>query len=404
MNPSDLVRILSDSQEKQPKYSLPFNFGCNFECFNLHRNSTVRIVEINRLDEISQFESEWTRILSTKEKSNVNYSFEWTYLLYKHMGDESKNRLYVIEDGNKILGFIPLIKHVSKGKMLFPIRQLSFIGEKAGINDFCDFIIEENEKSLIECFFSHLKQNKSKWDSLHLKYLTEACSNLDAIQDALTKFSIEYAQAICTRVLYIDLNSYENSDLYFKSLSRNMRRELRKRINKLNAYKTYRYERNSSVPSRSLLDIIRRLNTKRQRQIGRESCFENHAFLGFLEEMIHTFRANGTLEFSLIYIEDKPVSYTLGFKYHNIYYHWSIGFDSDYSHVSPNKVHHKLLIEDLFKDKISEFNFMRGDSEYKFKWTKTYRNSYRMRILNKDSCYGRFLGRLERIAGRGLLG
>lgn len=360
----------------------------------------MKIHEVRRLDEVSGFRSEWEEILSDRGDANVHYLYDWIYLLYKHMGDEERNRLYVIEDGNKVMGFIPLVLTTWKTGGVLPLRQLSFVGERDGVTDFCDFVIRRDAEEIIEYFFRYMRENKKAWHLFHLKYLTEDRSNLSEIRRALKRDSIEHEESIASRILYIDLESYGSWESYYQSLGRNLRKDLRKRWNRFRAYHDYRYERNGRLSSAELLKTIGRLYTGRQRQMGRESPFEDPVTLGFLREVVDVFRRRGILDFSLVYLEGKPVSFTLGFVYHNTYYHWSIGFDTEYSHLSPNKVHHGILIRDCFEEGISEFNFMRGDSEYKFKWTKTYRMSYQIRVPNGFSSYGRLVNGLRRIRRR----
>jgi CelD/BcsL family acetyltransferase involved in cellulose biosynthesis len=353
----------------------------------------MRITKINKIEDIAEFRNDWNRIVLTSKHMTINHAFDWVFLLYKHFGNEKDNALYVLRDGTKIVGFVPLFMNTRKTGKILPWKELSFIGvARHEITNFCDFIVDEEYTDGISFFFDHLLKEKS-WHALQLKYLTEAGSYFETLKKTLDLKGVDHATKIVTKVLYVDLKSYGSWENYYGSLGRNLRRELTKRNYKFEEYDDYRYVRNPPVEDDELFQVIRHLYTKRQKQLGRKGFSE--AVWNFFSEFISDFRKKDLLDFSLIYVNGKPISYTLGFKFKNIYYHESIGFDPDYEQLSPNKVHHKLLIESCFKDGLDEFNFMRGDSDYKFKWTQTYRNSYQIRLANPSSFYGKMLRNIK---------
>ena len=74
----------------------------------------------------------------------------------------------------------------------------------------------------------------------------------------------------------------------------------------------------------------------------------------------------GLLRAYLLFLDDTPVTYVLGFQYRDVYHYSDIGFDDQYSRFSPGSVLLFKLIEDLIENTpLKWVNFGIGDSEYK---------------------------------------
>ena len=215
-----------------------------------------------------------------------------------------------------------------------------------------------------------------------MKYLSKPESNIEELEIFLNLNHYYFKKTIATKIYYIDLTLFKTWEKYRKSLSRNHKNEIKKRENKLNANVNWEYTLNEKIDNEDLYTIIENLHLKRQRKMGRASFLESDRGKDFLKDLISDFLKRDILVYSIIYINQQPISYTLGFRVDKVYYHWSIGFDTKYSNFSPNKVNHRYLIESCITLGLKEFNFMRGQAKYKELWTKTYRNSYQYKITN----------------------
>lgn len=357
----------------------------------------MKISVLKSLEEIISIKEQWALVLRKQRYSTINYVYDWILLNYKHFGDAKYNRFFVVEDDNEIVGMFPMIATSWKTAGIILNKQLAFVGDISGVTDFCDFIIKDNRLDVIDYFFKYLRIENHNWDILQLKYLTDGSSNISAIINVLNQNMYEYKLSECTKVLYINMKSYAKFENYYNSLGRNLRRELTKRLYKFEDIKDYSFRRNEQMPASELTSLIVGLYNQRQQQMGREGFGAQTKTTNFLIDLINLFRANHTLEYSIIYVKEKPISYTLGFRYENVYYHWSIGFDINFSHLSPNKVHHKLLIESCFTEGLHEFNFMRGDSEYKFKWTTSYRSSNLIKVLNTFTIRNKLIRQMKHL-------
>lgn len=82
----------------------------------------------------------------------------------------------------------------------------------------------------------------------------------------------------------------------------------------------------------------------------------------------------------------------LGFYIDKTFYFWNTAFLDNYKNFYPTRLLQYYVIEYMHQANYKEFNFMRGESVYKAKWTKTTRTNYRLRIYNSKNLYGKLLG------------
>jgi CelD/BcsL family acetyltransferase involved in cellulose biosynthesis len=75
------------------------------------------------------------------------------------------------------------------------------------------------------------------------------------------------------------------------------------------------------------------------------------------------------LHFSALCLNDKPISYHIGFLYANRFYYYKPAFDIAYENFSPGKVHIAFLVKEGCNNKWKCIDFLRGDEPYKFNWT-----------------------------------
>ncbi len=312
---------------------------------------------------------------------NINSLSLWWNIFLKHFSqDESIFKL--INKDNTLF----FCKKSIKKYRLFSLKYISTQFLENASPDFYNFELDQSQlHKLIK------ELDKEGWDVLHLKYLSRPDSNIDELDTFLDLNHFKFKKTIATRIYYIDLTLFKTWEKYRKSLSRNHKNEIKKRENKLNANVNWEYTLNEKIDNEDLYTIIENLHLKRQRKMGRASFLESDRGKDFLKDLISDFLKRDILVYSIIYINQQPISYTLGFRVDKVYYHWSIGFDTDYSKFSPNKVNHRYLIESCIKLGLKEFNFMRGQGKYKEQWTKTFRESYEYKITNNKKFILKFL-------------
>ena len=84
------------------------------------------------------------------------------------------------------------------------------------------------------------------------------------------------------------------------------------------------------------------------------------------DDVLADVASRGLLRAYLLFLDGTPVTYVLGYRFHDIYHYSDIGFDEAYGKYSPGCVLLYRIIEDLANNTETRLiNFGIGDSEYK---------------------------------------
>ena len=127
---------------------------------------------------------------------------------------------------------------------------------------------------------------------------------------------------------------------------------------------------------------------------GRSGIFSNPASLGFHKEIFSKFSNNGYLDLSILNLGSRPIAYIYNYLYEKRSYNYSIAFDKKYSRLSPGTLLMLWALADSSSRDIEEFDFARGEGDWKARFTGDFRMHDRIRIF-KNTVYSRFLYYLQ---------
>jgi CelD/BcsL family acetyltransferase involved in cellulose biosynthesis len=142
------------------------------------------------------------------------------------------------------------------------------------------------------------------------------------------------------------------------------------------------------------------IHRARQDELGRESGLADERYAAFVAEALEGLRRLGMLSVWTLHVGQDIGAYLIGFETGGVFYAWNMAHNPAYSAVSPGKVLWASAIQGCFEDKtINEFNMMRGDTDYKLKWTNASRDLLDVRVRNLATARSALLNRLRRSAG-----
>jgi CelD/BcsL family acetyltransferase involved in cellulose biosynthesis len=336
----------------------------------------LTIERLKSLADILTMRAEWDTILKQRTDSTINDTFDWILNLYRFFATPQNSAFLVFSSNRRIVALVPMVIVRRYIKKMIPYTQLIHIGSFSKLTDFCN----------IHC----LPEFENKVLARLLNYKGVQQVLISPVTTIPIELWSQYPNGIKTssRILSIDFSQYSTFSDYVSKRSKNTRKELVKRQNKLSKYKTW-HIRFETQMTKEHWKAITTLHQGRQQQLQRSSILCQHPYQHFIEAIIETFN-NRSLLYSLLTIDDRPISFTLGFIYNSIYYHWLVGFDPAFSELSPNKLHHFFLIEKLAKN-CKEFNFMRGDANYKYQWTHTYQPAFEIKLWNRSTLYNQMV-------------
>ena len=188
--------------------------------------------------------------------------------------------------------------------------------------------------------------------------------SLDGIRQRSSGMSKEWQEV--EPCPYIDLTPFDTKDDFVQSLKKNLRQDLRRRSRRL--------EENEDISFKvfgvdNITEALDTLPTLLHYHIQRWP--NAYKAPHFHENIIKTLLPLGILHFSCIMLEQKPISWRIGFIYKDCYYSYMPTFIPEYNKYSPGKLHLLYCIEDAIKLKLKKYDQLRGAELYKNEWTKT---------------------------------
>jgi CelD/BcsL family acetyltransferase involved in cellulose biosynthesis len=135
-----------------------------------------------------------------------------------------------------------------------------------------------------------------------------------------------------------------------------------------------------SSPSKCVegLRFFIELNKKRWSSVGQCGAFPNASVCNFHFDVAQSFSKKGMLSLYLLKFDGKPVSGSYGFRYGSKYYAYLNGFDPEYAKFGVGSVLVPYLVNELVKEDLTEFDFLRGDENYKARWNGIPRLNYQV--------------------------
>jgi CelD/BcsL family acetyltransferase involved in cellulose biosynthesis len=327
-------------------------------------NSQWKIEVYRSWDEVddAQFLKRWMDLLQTATDANVfahpALIRTWTDI-YRKQQDISP--LYCIAESNNATIFLPLVMWRRNWKNAF-IKSIT----SSGYSDY-DYhdplVVGHISAEMMHLFWQSLIDTAEKGDLG--RFDTAEFSGI-----RITGKQQGWKQS--ENCPYADLRQYDDFDQMFSSLSRNLRKDILKRKRQLKSLGeiTFHVYDNSEL-TQALEDFPAFMREHGKKWPGAYKA------PGFHESLLKNALPEGLVHYSQLRLDDRPISWELGFRYRDKAYSYMPVYLEHYRKYSPGKIHLSYLFEDCIKNGIGIFDFMRGAESYKKEWASAQTTLYR---------------------------
>lgn len=113
-------------------------------------------------------------------------------------------------------------------------------------------------------------------------------------------------------------------------------------------------------------------NMQWQRTRGAVGLFYDPSVLRFFDEMSRVMSTQGSVLLSVLFIETTPIAIYYGFVAQNTYYYYRSAFDQRYVRYSPGHVLLEKLVEFCVAQRLTTFDFLRGEYSYKYRYANRH--------------------------------
>lgn len=351
----------------------------------------MRVTNVNNCRNFLSLGEEWNNLLSKSSSNNIFSSFEWLYTWWEYFKDKKEMLILTVLARNcELIGTAPLM--VTKRKLLGItfLREMRFIGD--GYSDYADFIcLAGKEKEVLTVVFDYLENNHKNWDSIVLDEIPETSPTLGIIENLMKSKKYDFEVTVQSTCPYIKLSKSWKS--YESTLSKKMRQNTVYCIRRLDREFDFRVRVIDS--EEALEDAIRtyiELHQKRWRKVEMPGTFANKKFSQFFKDVLHKFYEKGWLRLSLLYLDGEATAAISNFRYCSRTYYYGMGFDPDFKKYSLGHVLISFSIKYSIESNDKEFDFLRGEEEYKYRWNAIDKKNMCIKIIKFKRKYALYWG------------
>ncbi|CAG0963181.1 hypothetical protein ANAEL_00750 [Anaerolineales bacterium] len=336
--------------------------------YTLHKNFT----EIDS--------QEWNDLVSNSIANTPFSRYEYQTVWWKHRGggewSEAQLVLVTAREDEKLIGIAPLfLAGYDRQSALMLVGSIE-------ISDYLDLIVRKNDHArfvsglldfLVSSPFDTALGEPDNWSGLDWYNLPDSSPTLAALKAESVQRGWTHLEEMYRPTPRIMLNG--SFDEYLSRVDKKQRHEIRRKV---------RRAEESGRGVRWFISDMKDVQAETEAFLSLMEHDEGKAeFLrdAMREQMRAVIRAaheNGWLWLAFLEADGKRIAACLNFDYDNKLWGYNAGVNRDFMDLSPGWVLLAYTLQWACENNRSEFDFMRGDEEYKYRFGAT--NQYVMRV------------------------
>ena len=305
---------------------------------------------------------EWNDLVQRSYHNNLFLTWEWQTTWWKHIGEGSLLLLgFRAEDDGRLVGIAPLFHtQTDDGHSV-----LHLIGCR-DISDYLDLIMEAgHEETVYRALLDYLKDAAPDWDLLdfcNIPQNSRTYVKLREMAEARGYQTLVEVEDVCP---IITLPA--SWDDYLMTLDKKQRHEVRRKLRKADREADTRFvivgpEHDLRAEMQSFIEL-HQLSTPDKDE------FMDPTMQAFFFEVAEALQALGWLQLAFIQMNGQKAASLLNFDYDGSILVYNSGYDpSQFSQLSPGIVVTARCIEHAISLGRNEFDFLRGDEVYKYRF------------------------------------
>jgi CelD/BcsL family acetyltransferase involved in cellulose biosynthesis len=333
----------------------------------------LRASVVRDVAEFSALQTEWFDLVSRSQKVTIFDTFEWSYNWWNFIGSKkpgSKLQIVLLRsEDNRLVGIFPL--YVSNWRYT-PLRTLSMLG--TGMSDYHDVICATGFEPLVcEACIDWLTSQQS-WAVCDLVQLREGGTlrrYLESNRDRLTHlYGFELVQEECPILDMSGIAACEDRwqatlDSFGKKRRGSIRyydRALERQFDVHCRLETKQPDINATMTT--LFDLHRRRWNRR----WLPGAFYSKSVQSFHRQVAIDLADQGWLRLHALHLNDRIKAVLYCFSMNGTTYYYQGGFDPELARFSLGTVIIGRAIRHAAREGVVQFDFLRGNEAYKYRW------------------------------------
>jgi CelD/BcsL family acetyltransferase involved in cellulose biosynthesis len=329
-------------------------------------NFMLEVTTLTTPDLFSALAADWNALLHTSTADTPFLTLEWQQTWWACLC-EGELFVLAVRDGGALIGIAPLFivsKPFKKGEP--PKRLLRLIGS-VDASDYLDLIAARGrEREVFGAMFGALAKS-DQWDVLDLYNVPEASMTRSLLTELVSGRNwkaIDEPQVVCP-IIRLPI-SFED---YLNGLDKKERHEMRRKLRRAESVEGLKWFTVTSKDHEHDLDEAAEafINLMMQSRSDK-SDFMTDQMRRFFHAMIKATHAGGFLHLSFLEVNGVKAATYLCFDYRQQRLVFNSGLDTaQFQSLSAGIVLVARLIEEAIALGYTEFDFLRGDEDYKYR-------------------------------------
>jgi CelD/BcsL family acetyltransferase involved in cellulose biosynthesis len=337
--------------------------------------------EVHRIEDTALIKSEWNRLAERDSSATLFQRWEWNQAWWENLGKHQGTAcvLSVTEGPEKTLKGIAPFCLIEKRSPVGRIRILEFFGGR--FFDYQGILAEDvHRKGVSEAVADWLGRGEVGWDLGDFRHMVRQSDSAREFQAALERLPFPLRIKEEGKAPYSVLNPEKTlmehvPDSGFAEYLKRKMKKIRKDFEVGFSTAAGPEELQRGFPG------FVSLNRMRSKDKLQQGIFRNQSVEGMIFDVSERFLQANILRFHTLTLNRRPAAFLLNFAYRGRTYFYQSGFDLDFRKYSTGLVVHALAMEVALNEKIREYDWLIGEEEYKFQWTKCFRTIDRFRLV-----------------------
>ncbi len=306
---------------------------------------------------------EWNELLSASVSNSPFLRHEYQSAWWEHRGGgEWQNAQLILvsaSEGGKLIGIAPLFIADYDGQ-----RALMLNGS-IEISDYLDLIVRPEDHApfingLLDFLASQLAGN---WRGIDWYNLPDSSPTLTALKEESTKRGWTHLEEMYQPTPRIPLS--RSFDDYLASVEKKQRHEIRRKTRRAeDSGRGVRWFISDMQDPEAEIDAFIKLMEHDENK----AKFLTDSMRAQMRAIIRAAHAGGWLWLAFLEVDGERAVASLNFDYDNKLWGYNAGVDRTYMDLSPGWVLLSYVLQWCCENNRTEFDFMRGDEEYKYRF------------------------------------
>ena len=333
------------------------------------------VQEISRFEVLAeQYAPDWTRIANDSSAATVFQTWEWTHAWWRHHGAGKRLWALVFRENGITVGFAALYRSA----LPTAFRTLRFVGN--GGSDYLDVIASPgSEEAVAIAFREFLWEKRRHWDWIDLQQVRPGAVALRGMEPAASGPSVRTAVWTGETCPYLPLAP--TWDAFRATLGKKLRQNVGYYARALEKQYLVDYRVADAETLEADLDEFFELHQRRWNQRWLPGAFASRQARHFHADVAKSLLRSGNLRLHTLTLDGEVRAALYCFQKGRVCYYYLGGFEPSMARLSLGTVlTAHAMRHSIEQDGATEFDFLRGNEGYKYRWGALDRYNSRLSL------------------------